>query len=452
MHPDLKIRFAFYGVDDAVLQARPELWKLLQPILNETIEQIKEVTRQTSPQYAKSVQLQSKNEDSTENMRHLFSDPIDAEWLAQAEVRIKQEQARGLDHRSRLCINAHTLNQLQKEIAKKYWWSLPMIVRLNRAAANLLHFDVATAITFHQRMEAAQSKKRFELVEIALKDFETTVDTLGSAIGQAVRSLEEKSDHLKELAEVASSEANNAAQAASETAQHVQNTAGATEELSASIAEVHRQATRSADLAHNSAAQAEHTNSTIKSLYDAVEKIGSVVGFISDIASQTNLLALNATIEAARAGEAGKGFAVVASEVKLLATQTSRATGEIGQQIDVIQESAGRAVEEIMGTGKNIADIAAIAEAVAACVDEQAGATHSIAEGAEYGATNAKTVAEALVVLEGAIQRTQETAGTVLAFAKDLAGRTGEFDHALDRLFKAAKEGILMPEYKSVKM
>ena len=115
----------------------------------------------------------------------------------------------------------------------------------------------------------------------------------------------------------------------------------------------------------------------------------------------------------------------------------------------MIQEGASRAVEEIRGTGKNIADIAEIVEAVAACVNEQAGATRGIAEGAEYGATNAKTVADALVVLEGAIQRTQETAGTVLEFSKGLAGRTGEFDHALDKLLKAAKEGMVMPEYRN---
>ena len=86
------------------------------------------------------------------------------------------------------------------------------------------------------------------------------------------------------------------------------------------------------------------------------------LGLISDITSQTNLLALNATIEAAHAGNAGKGFAVVASEVKLLATQTSKATEEIGRQIARIQEQTRRSVDEIANTGRTIADIAATAE------------------------------------------------------------------------------------------
>ena len=85
----------------------------------------------------------------------------------------------------------------------------------------------------------------------------------------------------------------------------------------------------------------------VRALAESAEKIGDVVGLITDIASQTNLLALNATIEAAHAGDAGKGFAVVASEVKNLANQTGKATEEIDAQITQIQAATKEAVEAI---------------------------------------------------------------------------------------------------------
>lgn len=96
------------------------------------------------------------------------------------------------------------------------------------------------------------------------------------------------------------------------------------------------------------AVQSQHTSEVMTSLASEVSNIGSVVEVIASIAEQTNLLALNAAIEAARAGESGRGFAVVADEVRALAQRTNESTIEIRRQIEVIQNSSQRNVNEMM--------------------------------------------------------------------------------------------------------
>ncbi len=185
-----------------------------------------------------------------------------------------------------------------------------------------------------------------------------------------------------------------AATASAQASSSVGTVASATEELTASIGEIGKQVTRSAEIAEKAADEARRTNVVVEGLASGTQKIGEVVTLIQSIASQTNLLALNATIEAARAGEHGRGFAVVASEVKALANQTAKATEEISAQIQDIQSATGEAVAAIQAFVGTIAEINEISGAIASAVDQQNGATREIAGNVQQAAAGTGDVME----------------------------------------------------------
>ncbi|GAB6899008.1 hypothetical protein JCM9957A_20980 [Kineosporia succinea] len=116
---------------------------------------------------------------------------------------------------------------------------------------------------------------------------------------------------------------------------------------------------------------AEATARTVEKLGESSTEIGKVIQFITTIADQTNLLALNATIEAARAGEAGRGFAVVATEVKALATETSKATGDIASKVEAIREDTQNAVIAIQEIQRIVAAFEASQHTIADVVEQQ---------------------------------------------------------------------------------
>jgi methyl-accepting chemotaxis protein len=131
---------------------------------------------------------------------------------------------------------------------------------------------------------------------------------------------------------------------------------------------------------------------------------------INRIAGQTNLLALNATIEAARAGDAGRGFAVVAQEVKTLASQTAKATDDIGRHVQAIQNATHRSVGAIQGMSQKMSDLQAFSTRIAAAVEQQAVAAQEIAGNLTSAAGSVDDVNGAISKVEVVGNRTAQAA------------------------------------------
>ncbi|WP_257098995.1 methyl-accepting chemotaxis protein [Pseudovibrio flavus] len=269
--------------------------------------------------------------------------------------------------------------------------------------------------------ETKERDARSQRVDDLIVNFEQKIGSALQSLNKAADGLGQASVSVEQAADNVSSEAVSAGSAVESATQNVANASSATEELAMSINEIAGQTEQSTRVAGEAASNSRTTVETMSQLNEAANRIGDAVNLIRDIADQTNLLALNATIEAARAGEHGKGFAVVASEVKMLANQTAQATEEIARQVGAIQHASDDAVGAIRSVSSTIEEVNQIAAAVAASMEQQNAAVHSISENVASATRSSQNGVDAMKTVEQASQSARSTGMAVQDLAEVLA-------------------------------
>lgn len=295
---------------------------------------------------------------------------------------------------------------------------------------NLVRSRELEAIAERERTTGSE-RRRADRIKVA-EDFQVTVMGLSQQTLEQLQALGGSAAALADIARETSERAMSVSSAAEQATTNVNAVAGATEELSSSIAEINTQVHASAKVVTDASGEVERSNRSVERLQRVVSKIGDVTKLITAIAEQTNLLALNATIEAARAGEAGRGFAVVAAEVKALASQTARATEEIGSQITDMRAAADESIAATASVAEMVEAIRQRTAAMAAATDQQNSATGEIARNVAQAAGGTRSVSAAITDVGRSAKRTGALSEDMRDAIADLNDRSARIQEAMN--------------------
>ena len=338
----------------------------------------------------------------------------------------------------------HAVCMMEKLAAGKLDAEIPptrgnnAIARIMQALANFKESLLENDRLTRQREEENREKlARATAVANAVDTFRTRADNVVQALCHASESMGNTANVMSGAVSDTTQLAGGVVTIVERASDNINSVASAATQLSTSVAEIGDHVRTSSTIAQGAVTRTEHSNRLVQSLSESTVKIGEVITLISDIASQTNLLALNATIEAARAGEAGKGFAVVANEVKNLAAQTSRATGEISEQILAIQEATQESVTAMRDISEVIDEINSISNTVAQAVTQQGEATSNIALRARDTAQGTREVLDSINGVQNAACKSENATDDVTSAAHELSVQAANLRSEIDQFLSA---------------
>jgi methyl-accepting chemotaxis protein len=387
-------RLDSYALSEEDIKLRPVIWSYLQ-------DEVPSMARAFWAAYSKANKASSSLSEAEvaqtllsveDHIRLTLNDPVDLIWMehlansgnAIFEAGMESYCGTGAFSRSYAVAFEALVRKVKdrEELAR-------LVCLLNKIGQ--LEFDLVLT-----RITKLRDDRRLDEINGYAEKFRRTIasaveETTCSSAGLRERSVataRKTRDMLGRSAEVAAA----AEQSAIVMRQAAETAAG----LIRAIEEARNEVDGAATITNTAAQQASEAVGSAESLAVHGKAIESIVGLIRQIAGQTNLLALNATIEAARAGEAGRGFAVVAQEVKLLASQTAKATDEIAKQIDSIQKATQGAVTANSSIQSTVEDVRQSAQKIRDAMDNQAATVTMITSSVDETALSADSMSVAI--------------------------------------------------------
>lgn len=232
-----------------------------------------------------------------------------------------------------------------------------------------------------------------------------------------------------------------AAEEMSQTIADIARNASRAEETSRGVLDIVNEGKQIVDRAVEAVSQVESSTvelaGGIEGLRSRVMEIGDIVAVIEEIADQTNLLALNAAIEAARSGEHGRGFAVVADEVRNLAARTIKATGDISGRIAAVQHETLRASSSMEESSRQVVNTRGRIGEVEGALQRISSSFETVSDQVSQIATAVEQQTATTQQISLSIDETSRTSGALTGVSSRVMEETGQLGAITDELLLA---------------